>query len=377
MRWSLKLATVAGIGIYLHWTFLLLIGFILVAYLYSEPDWFAALRGVGFVLALFGCVVLHELGQARTARRFVIGTRDITLLPIGGVARLERMPEDPLQEFLVALAGPAVNVVIAALLGFGLVLGGGASRLFEVQFLGGSFVAQLMGANIVLVLFNLLPAFPMDGGRVLRAVLATQMSYTRATHIAAAVGQVMAIGFGLLGLYPGMQMLLFVALFVFLGAQAEARATEMRSIFQGAVVRDAMATHFRTLPAETTLEEVARELLAGHQHDFPVMRNHQLLGMLPRQVVIEALRAGGHEGPIEPLVNRECPRLGELEPLDRAVRRMREADCNSAPVLRGEMLIGLLTNENVGEWTMIHAALQAPRRAPQPIPAEVARETSG
>jgi Zn-dependent protease len=201
MRWSWRIGRVAGIGIYIHATFWLLILFILVDYWVQGHNVMMALAGVVFVMAIFGCIVLHELGHALMARRFGIRTRDITLLPIGGLARLERMPEKPLEELWVALAGPAVNVVIAALLFGVLVALGGQPGWWKFQWVGGSFLNKLMVVNVWLVAFNLIPAFPMDGGRVLRALLATRMEYTDATHVAARIGQGIAYLFGLVGLF--------------------------------------------------------------------------------------------------------------------------------------------------------------------------------
>ncbi|MDB2497393.1 site-2 protease family protein, partial [Verrucomicrobiales bacterium] len=196
MKWSLKLGRLFGIDVYLHFTFLLLLGFLGLYYWRSTHEVAGALEGVSFILALFACVLLHEFGHSLMARRYGIKTRDITLLPIGGVARLEKIPEEPVRELWVALAGPAVNVVIAALLFIGLLATGGLSSTQEFTESGGSFFQRLLVVNLIIVAFNLLPAFPMDGGRVLRALLAFKMGRRRATIIAANVGQVMAIGFG-------------------------------------------------------------------------------------------------------------------------------------------------------------------------------------
>src|SRR5205823_1693007 len=176
---------VAGIGIYVHLTFPLLLVWVALKQYFERRDWKDAEFGVAFVLVLFAIVVMHELGHALTAKRFGIQTRDITLLPIGGVARLDRMPDEPIQEFLVAIAGPAVNVALAILLYAGLALTNSLSTFRAIGLGRGNFVSNLMAVNISLAVFNLLPAFPMDGGRVLRALLATRMNYVRATQIAA------------------------------------------------------------------------------------------------------------------------------------------------------------------------------------------------
>ena len=213
MGWSVPIFRVAGIQLRIHITFLLLIGWLAFGY-YAEGGSAVALSRVVFILLLFVCVVLHEFGHAFAAKAFGINTPDITLLPIGGVARLERMPEEPVQELIIAVAGPMVNVVIA----LGLFVAGGPQVFVDSSTVeGGGFLAQLMTINIMLVLFNLLPAFPMDGGRVLRALLATRLSYARATQVAATVGQGFAFVFGFIGLIWN-PFLIFIALFVYIGA---------------------------------------------------------------------------------------------------------------------------------------------------------------
>ena len=230
MRGSIKLTTVAEIGIYMHWTFWVLIAWVAFSALSQGATIGAAAMSVLFVLAVFACVVLHELGHAQMARQFGINTRDITLLPIGGVARLERIPTNPWQEFWIAVAGPAVNVVIAvALVGLILALGIPMAVLDGTDaFLRLGFLHQLAAINILLVLFNMLPAFPMDGGRVLRALLAMRFDYFAATVAAARVGQVMAGLFVVLGLLFN-PMLAFIAIFVFLAGRAEVRGVRMRA----------------------------------------------------------------------------------------------------------------------------------------------------
>jgi Zn-dependent protease len=229
MKWSFRLGRIAGIDVRVHATFLLLLAWVALShYFTSGYEVAAALGAAAFILSVFGMVVLHELGHALTARRFGIGTRDITLLPIGGVAQLERMPEDPKQQLLVALAGPAVNVVLAIALFLAVTITGGGVALDASHLGSGSWLAQLMWVNVSLAVFNLLPAFPMDGGRVLRAALAMRTTPLRATQIAARVGRGMAWGLGGLGLFVS-PMLVLVALFVWMGATAEQTAAERRA----------------------------------------------------------------------------------------------------------------------------------------------------
>jgi Zn-dependent protease len=223
--WSWKLGQVAGIDIYMHGTFLILLAWVGVSHYLQRHHLADAGASVVFILALFAIIVLHELGHALTARHYGICTREITLLPIGGVARLERMPADPKQELVVALAGPAVNVALAALLA-GIVT---PTAWRDVQWIGGDFLSKLLWVNVSLAVFNIIPAFPMDGGRALRAVLAMRMDYVRATQIAAHIGQGLALVFGLVGLFSN-PFLVFIALFVWMGAASEASAALTRSV---------------------------------------------------------------------------------------------------------------------------------------------------
>jgi len=363
MKWSLKLGTYAGIGVYLHWTFGLLIGWIFVAHLGAGQNVTQALVGVGFVLTFFLCVVLHEFGHALTARRYGVRTRDITLLPIGGVARLERIPEKPVQEFWVALAGPAVNVVIAAALFVVLLLLDRANQLLEVQWFKGRFLAQLMWVNLFIVGFNMLPAFPMDGGRVLRALLAMRMGRQRATVIAANIGQIMAILFGIAGFFFN-PFLIFIAIFVYLGAQAEAAHTQTQSALEGLRVRDAMMSRFRTLSATDPLSTAVQELLLGSQQDFPVVEDGRVAGILRRNDLMQALAHGRHGAYVGEAMCHECHPADESDALTGTMDTMRSNQCTSVPVLKDGRLVGLLTMENIAEFLMINEALATTRAKP-------------
>src|SRR5688572_15846223 len=228
MGWSFRVGRLAGIDIYVHFTFLLLLGWVALTGYVSTGSPLGAAVGVALIGIIFFIIVLHELGHALAARRYGIETRDITLLPIGGVARLERMPEKPSQELVVALAGPAVNVVLAAAVYVGLFMNRDVLQTSEAAQVGGRLLSQLFWVNVMLAGFNLLPAFPMDGGRVVRALLAMRMDYVRATQIAANLGQGMAVLFAIAGLF-GNPFLLFIALFVWMGAAQEASMVQMRS----------------------------------------------------------------------------------------------------------------------------------------------------
>jgi Zn-dependent protease len=357
MKWSLKLGKLLGIDVYLHFTFLLLLAFLGFVYWRATQNVEAALRGVAFIVALFGCVVLHELGHALMARRYGIRTRDITLLPIGGIARLEKMPEKPMQEFWVALAGPAVNVVIAALLWVCLASTVGFTPVEKISVTGGSFWQRLMILNLFLVAFNLLPAFPMDGGRVLRALLAMRLGRRQATAIAANVGQGMAILFGIVGFFYN-PFLIFIAIFVYLGAQAEAGLVEMQSALAGLRVRDAMMTRFRTLAAQDTLAKAVGELLAGSQQDFPVIEDDRPVGILRRNDLVKALSEGRRDAAVTEGMCRDCETADEASSLKSAVESMRARHCSTMPVAAGGRIVGLLTLENISEMIMVNAAIE-------------------
>jgi Zn-dependent protease/CBS domain-containing protein len=362
MRWSWHVGTFRGIGVYLHATFLLLVGWIFLAHLFQGRGLAAGLAGVAFIVLLFLCVVLHEFGHALTAQRFGIETRDITLYPIGGVARLERIPRDPHQELLIALAGPAVNVVIAAVLFLFLAGQHLVSGPDSVRVVGGNLLSKLLWVNVSLVAFNLLPAFPMDGGRVLRAFLALRMEYGKATQTAANVGQGMALLFGLFGLLWN-PFLLFVAFFVFLGAGQEAGTVQAELAFQGVPAQGAMMTQFATLAPTDPLARAVDMLLAGPQQDFPVLQDSAVVGVLSRDALVQGLSAYGPECVVAHAMRPAPPAVSPLASLEETVQKMREAELQSVPVLDEGRLVGWITLENIGEFLMVRSAVEQ-RRPP-------------
>lgn len=366
MRWSWKIGEVAGIGIFIHATFLMLIAWVAFAHWVIERSAGAAIGGVLFVMALFTCVVLHELGHALTARRFGVRTRDITLYPIGGMARLERIPEEPRQELLIGLAGPAVNVVLAAVIASTLAATGGLVPLGEIEVARGPVLERLLLANLMLAGFNLLPAFPMDGGRVLRALLATRLSYVRATEIAASVGQTMAFLFGLAGLLVGNPILLFIALFVWLGAASEAAMAQMRAAFSGLPVSRAMVTSFAALAPGDPLRKAVELTLQGSQSDFPVLDGGRPVGVLHQAELLAGLAQRGPDASVGEVMQPVAETVDPREMIDDVFARFQGAESRAIPVVRGGEVVGLLTQENLGELVRIQAALSARRARPRP-----------
>jgi len=360
MKWQWKLGKFAGIDVYIHATFLLLITWVGYSHWLENQNWGEVLSGILFILALFACVILHEYGHALTARKYGIKTRDITIYPIGGVARLERMPEKPLEELWVALMGPAVNVVIAAGLFAYLYLTSSLVPLNELTIASGSFLERLMTVNISLVLFNLIPAFPMDGGRVLRALLAMRMDYVRATQIAATIGQGMALLFGLIGLF-GNASLLFIAFFIWIGASQEAGMTQMKNAVSGIPVGRAMLTDYKSLSARDPLSRMSQLLLAGSQHDFPVIDNDRVVGIVTRDDFFTALTQHGESIAISAVMKKDLPEVDSYEMVETAFMRIQESGIPALPVTHAGKLVGIVTSENITEYLMIHSAL---RRAP-------------
>ncbi len=381
MSGSWRIGTLMGIGVYIHWTFLILLAWVGLTHYTQGNDLADAMHGLVFVVALFSIIVLHELGHALAARRYGIPTRDITLLPIGGVAQLERMPEDPKQEFVVAIAGPAVNMVLAILCVLGILLLVGAANFFaalaegagelgflyenhermpflsEIPLLGVDFLAKMLIVNVTLAVFNLVPAFPMDGGRILRSLLALKIDYVRATQAAASVGQAMALLFGFLGLFFN-PFLVFIALFVWMGAASESSMVQAKAGLRGVPLTHAMITQFRTLVPEDEIGTAASHAVIGFQHDFPVLEEGRVVGVLTKSDLLRSLAAEGVHQSVSSVMRRDFETVDPADMLETVFDKLQTCECQAIPVIRDGQLFGIVTMESVGRFLAIQKAVR-------------------
>lgn len=374
LRWSLRLGSLLGVPVFVHWTFLLLLAWMMArpVLAHGVSAWRDGLWSVAFVIAVFACVLLHEMGHALAARLYSIRTRDIVLLPIGGVARLERMPERPWQEVVVAIAGPLVNVFLVVLLLPVALLrsgGGGFSLSPSGELSRSTFLPALCAANIMLVAFNAIPAFPMDGGRVLRALMSLAMPRSRATMLAARSGQFVAVLLGATALFTGQFVLLLIAFFIFMAARDEAAVEHARAAVQGLRVRDVMLTRFSTMPAGRTVGDAADDMLRAGQFAYPVIADTTpawddacaIVGSLTRNDVMQALAHQRGAEPVQSLMTPGCPCVGEDEELEAVLHRIagdasaRDAEAHVVAVVRPAQgagiperrIVGLVTPENI------------------------------
>lgn len=353
MHWSFTLGSIAGTAIRVHITFLLLLIWI------GAADYFArgaeaAAMSVIFIILVFACVVAHEFGHILTARRFGVKTPDVILSPIGGMANLERIPEKPRQELLVAIAGPVVNVVIAALLLAVWPFPPGGIVQFDFE--TASLVQRLAFANITLVAFNLLPAFPMDGGRVLRALLAMKLGPLPATEIAVRIGQGFAMLFALAGLFFN-PLLLLLGFFVYFAADAEQRSSAFRIMARGLKVRDAMERPVASLAEDSRLKDAVDALLMSPQRDFPVLDGEcRVVGLLDRETLFAALKSNEPATPVARVMRPVTP-IAETLGLEKAVAAMTKEGVKAQAVIDSQgRVCGMLTLENIGEFMAVQEA---------------------
>ncbi len=356
MRWSYTIARIAGTEVKVHLTFLILVAWWAFAG-YQEGGTASAVVAAVSLLALFACVLLHEFGHVSMARRFGVRTPDVILLPIGGLARLERIPDEPRQEFLIAIAGPAVTLAIAVVLYLIILLSGGQPSLGALT-PEDPLLAALLKLNVFLLLFNLIPAFPMDGGRVLRAILASRLGMVRGTRAAATLGQVLAVAGGLYGLTTGAPLLVLVAFFVFLGAGSEAASVETRMAGEGLQVAQVMVTDFRSIPIHATLSQAVDLLLSGEQREFPVVDNlGRTEGILTRDNLIRGLSQRGPGSSVAEAMTPSAPVVPPTLGFQEALERLRSSGLPALPVVdAGGALVGLLTLDNITDLLLIRRA---------------------
>jgi Zn-dependent protease/predicted transcriptional regulator len=353
MKWTFNLMRVRGIDIKIHVTFLLILG--LGGFEWGQEHGVAGFAfGVLIMLALFACVTLHELGHSVAAQHYKIPVREIVLLPIGGVAMLGKLPEKPRQELIIAAAGPAVNVVIAAALalfggrwvaldGRGLVEGAIPAPSLA------TFVTWLLAANITLVVFNLIPAFPLDGGRMLRAALAMFTDYRRATVIAAGIGQAAAIGLGILGVLSGHFILALIAVFIFFGAGMESFQARVKTVLTTRRIGDAYNKFALTLNPGDRVSTVVDYILTSYQPDFAVVLGSRLLGVVTREDVLKILATRSDDPYVAEIMQREVPQVEASAGIDEVQERMGSEQVRLMAVYAGERYLGLVSREDLAE----------------------------
>ncbi|MFO7537319.1 MAG: site-2 protease family protein [Chloroflexota bacterium] len=357
MGTAFKLFTVSGIAIRMHITFPLILIWAAIQFGYlAGAGWVGALFGVIVVTLLFVIVTLHELGHSYAALFYGVPVKQIVLLPIGGVAQLKRIPENPTKEFVIAIAGPAVNFGLAIVLwlvawAFNLplfadpiaILEGMERITFEHVFI------YVFIYNIFLAVFNLLPAFPMDGGRVLRAVLATRLEYSRATSISATVGRAMAWLLGLYGFLGGGFFLIIIAFFIYIGASQEEAQVKTRTLLRGLTVADAYSRQARSLPADSTLADAIQLTLTSLQASFPICEEERLVGMLTYPKLVEALNGHNAATPVSEVMVRDVEAVAPDDDLFEVQLKLQGSQLDTLPVMANGRFLGIITNRDINE----------------------------
>ena len=337
----------------LHFTFILLLIFLLFVGVGERQS--GASTAI-YILALFASVLLHELGHTLAARHYGIRTLEIVMYPIGGVSRPERQPK-PREELWISLAGPTVNLALALVLLGWMTAQHGFVALAQLREPTDANLAERIAfGNLALWLFNLLPAYPMDGGRILRSVLALHRPVEEATRIASGAGQMLAIAIGMAGLLWGNFVLVFVALFVYLGAFQEGVAAKGRMFTEGFKVEAAMITDFRTLSHGDTIRDAGNLLLATSQHDFPVMLGESVVGLLTRSALVRAMLSQGPDAYVAGAMDRNFQRVTPETPLAEAVGLLAAPGACALVMDAEDHLRGLLTSEHLSEFILLRQA---------------------
>ncbi len=354
MPWSITVGRFGDTAVKIHITFVLFLAWIAFS-AWANEGVEAALDSTVFIVLLFLCVVLHEFGHILAARRYGIRSPEVTLLPIGGVASMPRLPSDPRQELVVALAGPAVNLIIAAALAAAL----GSLRPLDFEQIENphlSLIGRLAAANLFLAVFNLIPAFPMDGGRVLHALLAMRIGGPLATEVAAKVGQAFAIGLGFLGLF-GNPLLIFIAVFIYIVAAGEARMSAAQQALKGLTVGEAMETRFTPIFIDATLDQAVDALLAAAQNEFPVVDAFRKpIGLLTREDILAAVGKHGRDEPASVVMRVGVDSVRPKTPVESVFERLQDPKAAALYVTDADgAIVGLLTRQALAEVVLIRS----------------------
>ena len=358
MKASLYIGRPFGIKVTVHWTFFILIAYIIYINIKNGSSFAEMSESVLFVLTIFGCVILHELGHSLAAKRYGILTRGITLLPIGGVASLTKIPEEPQKELFVAIAGPLINLSIALILLFILLLGGfDFSLLFSFQYLNrAAFLPALLIVNLMLFIFNLVPAFPMDGGRLLRAGLGFRFSRLQATRVAARIGQLFAIFFAIWGLFNN-PFLILIAVFVFIGAQAELQDVQSKSMLEGKKINDLLMRNFTPLNPGMPLKQVVDILLNGQEEEFIILDDTKVVGILTKNLIIKGLSDHGQDVEADKIMETDFPTFTTDDTVKDVYEKLQLSGTKIAPVLENDVLTGVIDIKNIHEYLLVFEAL--------------------
>jgi len=343
MRGSIRLFKVAGISINVHITFILLLLFFM----------YGGFKALFLIIAIFCFVTLHELSHSLVAQKFGIKVKEITLLPIGGVASMAKMPEKPSEEFLISIAGPLLNIIVVLIFYFPLYFWLGPEKLFSFFAHGPSLktwphvIVYIYWVNLILAAFNLIPAFPMDGGRILRSLLAQRMSFRKATKIAVNFGHIFALIFGYFGLVRGHIFLVIIAVFIYMAASSEGLQVDIRAVLKKYRIKDVSSHRFITVNKTATLGRVLELMFHSHQEDFPVIEDGRMVGFIARRDIVNAIHQHGKSIAVSEIMRKDFPVLKEADTLDNAQTIMQENNMRALPVVKLGGVVGIVTIEDI------------------------------